>query len=195
MGSKFSPGTTYSFFASDGSRIGCFAGPAGQDKTYWAISLAEDSIDFLNDNGPTDPEVMKAGLLSKLASLQSNDCQFAINLIEDTSPGLIYVTKSAEAIKIGPSLESNSKIVLVGDSAHAMSGSYGQNPNFALEDAVVLAKCIKDEPSVSKALKIYSQLRVDRCLEMQRRSSERAIKSMKGEESEDVSKWIFRWTC
>merc|ERR1712087_1033400 len=38
-----------------------------------------------------------------------------------------------------------------------------------------------------------SKRRVSRCLEMQQRSAERAAKAMKGEQTEDVSKWIFEW--
>merc|ERR1712232_1112243 len=96
-------------------------------------------------------------------------------------------------IKIGPSLEKDGKVVLVGDAAHAMSGSYGQNPNFALEDAAILACSLRDNDSVEAALESYSEERVNRCLEMQKRSAERAAKAMKGEQAEDVSKWIFQW--
>ena len=196
LGDAFLPGTTYSFFAPNANGIGCFAGPAGPNSTYWAVSIVEDNIkgsDLLSIDGTGSDDSVKEGLLSILYKLKSKECQFIIDLIDDTFSGDIYVTKSAEAIEIGPSLVLNDKIVLVGDAAHSMSGSYGQNPNFALEDAVVLAKCIKDDPSISRALISYSEVRVDRCLEMQRRSSERAAKSMKGEKSEDYSKWIFHW--
>ena len=35
--------------------------------------------------------------------------------------------------------------------------------------------------------------RVARCREMAARSAERAAKAMRGEMTEDVSKWIFEW--
>jgi 2-polyprenyl-6-methoxyphenol hydroxylase-like FAD-dependent oxidoreductase len=74
-----------------------------------------------------------------------------------------------------------------------MSASYGQAANFALEDAATLAACIRDGDDLMEALKDYSKKRLDRCIEMQARSAERAAKAMKGEQVEDVSKWIFQW--
>jgi 2-polyprenyl-6-methoxyphenol hydroxylase-like FAD-dependent oxidoreductase len=74
-----------------------------------------------------------------------------------------------------------------------MSASYGQAANFALEDAATLAACIRDGDDLVDALKDYSAKRLDRCIEMQTRSAERAAKAMKGEQVEDVSKWIFQW--
>ena len=81
----------------------------------------------------------------------------------------------------------------MGDAAHAMSASYDQGPNFALEDAVMLAVLVRDSEDLTLALKAYSEKRVSRCLVMQKRSAERAAKAMKGEHTEDVSKWIFQW--
>jgi 2-polyprenyl-6-methoxyphenol hydroxylase-like FAD-dependent oxidoreductase len=190
---------TYAFFAENGG-IGCFAGPAGVGQTYWAISIADsmneetgETSQFLSTVDKNDSDSIKSILLDKLRGLNAAECQFAIDLIEETISERIYVTRSEEAIKIGPSLQKDGKVVLVGDSAHAMSGSYGQNPNFALEDAAVLAHSLRDNESVASALNYYSEQRVNRCLEMQQRSAERAAKAMKGEQAEDVSKWIFQW--
>jgi 2-polyprenyl-6-methoxyphenol hydroxylase-like FAD-dependent oxidoreductase len=196
---SFQPSHTYAWFAQNGG-VGCFAGPAGSGHTYWAISIA-DSVDeetgetskFLSDVDRNDFDTIKSTLLSKLRSLDAADCQFAIDLVDESTPERIYVTRSEEAIKIGPSLQKDGKVALVGDSAHAMSGSYGQNPNFALEDAAVLACSIRDSSSIESALESYSEQRVSRCLEMQHRGAERAAKAMKGEQVEDVSKWIFQW--
>ena len=199
LGESFLSGHTYAWFAQDGG-VGCFAGPAGSGYTYWAISIA-DSIDETTCKATPFPEgvdqndfhSIKSALLNKLKSLNSTDCQFIINLVEDTTPETIYASRSVEALDIGPHLQKDDTIVLVGDSAHAMPASYGQSPNFALEDAVVLACCLRDSTTVKSALESYSEKRVSRCLEMQQRSAERAAKAMKGEQTEDVSKWIFQW--
>lgn len=196
---SFQPGHTYACFAKNGG-VACFAGPAGIGNTYWAISIA-DSVDdtsgetsqFLSDVDRNDFDSVKSTLLSKLRSLDEADIQFAIDLVNESISDKIYVSRSEEAIKIGPSLQKDGKVVLVGDAAHAMSGSYGQNPNFALEDAAVLACSLRDNSSVESALAHYSEERVSRCLEMQQRGDERAAKAMKGEKAEDVSKWIFQW--
>jgi len=53
------------------------------------------------------------------------------------------------------------RIVLIGDAAHATSPSAGQGASMALEDALVLAKCLRDLP-VDKALTAFESLRKDR---------------------------------
>jgi len=63
-----------------------------------------------------------------------------------------------------------------------------------LEGAAELAVCIRDSDCVQTALERYSKVRVGRCIEMQKRSAERAERAMKGEQGlEDVSKWIHEW--
>jgi 2-polyprenyl-6-methoxyphenol hydroxylase-like FAD-dependent oxidoreductase len=51
------------------------------------------------------------------------------------------------------------RISLIGDAAHAMSPNSGQGASIALEDAMVLAKLIKDENSYSAAFKKFEELR------------------------------------
>ena len=140
----------------------------------------------------SDSDTIKSALLIKLQSLDVDDCQFVIDLITESAPDTIYVSRSEE-VPIGHSFQKDGNVVLVGDSAHAMPGSYGQNPDFALEDAAVLARCIRDSSSLESALESYSEQRVSRCLEIQQRSADRAKKAMKGEKTEDVSKWIHQW--
>ena len=198
----FQEGHQYAWFAPDGG-VGCFAGPAGPGYTYWAISIA-DAVDtetgaaskFLSAIDPKDSNAkgkVKTLVLEKLKSLDTNDCDLFIDLIEQSATERILTLRSEEAVKVGPSLQRDGKIVLVGDSAHAMSASYGQNPCLALEDAAVLACCLRDFSNLEEALKSYSEQLVSRCLEIQKRSDERAAKAMKGEKAEDISKWIFQW--
>jgi FAD-dependent urate hydroxylase len=54
------------------------------------------------------------------------------------------------------------RMVLIGDAAHATSPSSGQGAAMAIEDAVVLAKCLRDLPTVPAALAAYEGLRRDR---------------------------------
>jgi 2-polyprenyl-6-methoxyphenol hydroxylase-like FAD-dependent oxidoreductase len=49
--------------------------------------------------------------------------------------------------------------VLVGDAAHAASPAAGQGASMALEDAVVLAKCLRDLPDPERAFASYERLR------------------------------------
>ena len=51
------------------------------------------------------------------------------------------------------------RIVLVGDAIHAISPSAGQGASLAVEDAIVLAKCLRDIPEPSQAFATYERLR------------------------------------
>ncbi|MFK7693021.1 FAD-dependent oxidoreductase [Paenibacillus sp. HJGM_3] len=53
-------------------------------------------------------------------------------------------------------------VVLVGDSVHATSPNAGQGASLALEDALVLAQCLRDVPDVSRAFSEFQRLRHDR---------------------------------
>ncbi|GGS70042.1 FAD-dependent oxidoreductase [Planobispora rosea] len=57
---------------------------------------------------------------------------------------------------------SNERMVIVGDAAHAASPSSGQGASMAIEDAVVLAKCLRDVPGTRDAFTAYERLRRDR---------------------------------
>jgi FAD-dependent urate hydroxylase len=50
-------------------------------------------------------------------------------------------------------------MVIIGDAAHAPSPTSGQGASMAAEDAVVLAKCLRDLPEVPAALAAYERLR------------------------------------
>jgi 2-polyprenyl-6-methoxyphenol hydroxylase-like FAD-dependent oxidoreductase len=50
-------------------------------------------------------------------------------------------------------------VVLVGDAIHAVSPNAGQGASLAMEDAIVLAKCLQDIPDLSQAFATYESLR------------------------------------
>lgn len=50
-------------------------------------------------------------------------------------------------------------MVIIGDAAHATSPSSGQGASLAVEDAVQLARCLRDLPDVDGALTAYEGLR------------------------------------
>ncbi|PVZ14286.1 FAD-dependent oxidoreductase [Actinomycetospora cinnamomea] len=51
------------------------------------------------------------------------------------------------------------RTVIIGDAAHAVSPSVGQGAAMAIEDAVVLAQCLRDHDDAPAALSRYEQLR------------------------------------
>jgi 2-polyprenyl-6-methoxyphenol hydroxylase-like FAD-dependent oxidoreductase len=64
--------------------------------------------------------------------------------------------------------------IIIGDAAHAPSPSSGQGASMALEDGVVLAKCLRDVPSIQKAFAAFERIRrhrVERIVAQGARSS------------------------
>jgi 2-polyprenyl-6-methoxyphenol hydroxylase-like FAD-dependent oxidoreductase len=61
-------------------------------------------------------------------------------------------------------------VTLLGDAAHPCTPNLGQGGCMALEDALVLAKCIEREPSLELALRRYEALRLLRTKHIQKRS-------------------------
>ncbi|MEV4379586.1 FAD-dependent monooxygenase [Streptosporangium sp. NPDC049644] len=67
----------------------------------------------------------------------------------------------------------NERMVILGDAAHATSPSSGQGASMAIEDAVVLAKCLRDVPGTRDAFAAFEaarRKRVERIVEQGRRN-------------------------
>ncbi|HWV74117.1 MAG TPA: FAD-dependent monooxygenase [Pseudosphingobacterium sp.] len=54
------------------------------------------------------------------------------------------------------------RAVLLGDAAHATTPNMGQGACQAIEDAIVLADCLKSQPDLAAALSLYEKRRVKR---------------------------------
>lgn len=65
------------------------------------------------------------------------------------------------------------RVVLIGDAVHATSPSAGQGASLALEDAIVLAKCVRDIPRLEDAFVAFERLRRERVERVVRFSRER----------------------
>lgn len=69
-------------------------------------------------------------------------------------------------------LWSRERVVLVGDAIHAISPNAGQGASLALEDAIVLARCLRDQEDHTQAFATYERLRrtrVERAVQYGRR--------------------------
>ncbi len=71
-----------------------------------------------------------------------------------------------------PSLPTwhSSRICLAGDAAHAASPSAGSGASLALEDALVLAKCMRDVRNLSDAFALYESRRKSRAEQIVRQA-------------------------
>lgn len=67
------------------------------------------------------------------------------------------------------------RMVIIGDAAHATSPASGQGASMAIEDAVTLAKCLRDAGSVPAAFAAYESLRrarVERVVQQGKRNGD-----------------------
>jgi 2-polyprenyl-6-methoxyphenol hydroxylase-like FAD-dependent oxidoreductase len=99
--------------------------------------------------------------------------QWRARLVEefrgDTGP-MLDVIAATEQITPGwntydfPSVPTwhNDRMVLIGDAVHATSPSSGQGASLAIEDAVVLAQCLRDVGNPAESFATFARLRRDR---------------------------------
>ncbi|TVZ90305.1 FAD-dependent oxidoreductase [Streptomyces sp. BK340] len=87
-------------------------------------------------------------------------------LREDAGPAGDIVAAGAERMMVVNAAEMPlgtpwhaGRVLLIGDAAHAASPATGQGASMALEDAVVLAKALRDTPDPRTAFAVYEQHR------------------------------------
>ncbi|MEU6372044.1 FAD-dependent monooxygenase [Streptomyces sp. NPDC046909] len=132
-----------------GSRaaFGYTVSPDGE--TYWFARVADE---------PLSAEELERGaaLREPLVSLLREDTGPAADIVAATSDDVL-VTNATE-IPTGTPWRS-ARTLLIGDAAHAASPATGQGASMALEDAVVLAKSLRDTPDTATGLSLYEALR------------------------------------
>ncbi|HVG51775.1 MAG TPA: FAD-dependent oxidoreductase [Xanthobacteraceae bacterium] len=55
------------------------------------------------------------------------------------------------------------RVALIGDAVHTTTPQLASGASIAIEDAVVLARCLRSEPSLGTALALFMQARYERC--------------------------------
>jgi FAD-dependent urate hydroxylase len=108
---------------------------------------------------PTDAELASATTgqwREMLVDLFAEDDTPAVGIVRAT-PGRLagwatYDLPSVPTWHRGP-------MVIIGDAAHATAPSSGQGASMAIEDAVVLARCLRDLPDTPRAFAAYERLR------------------------------------
>jgi len=101
--------------------------------------------------------------------------QRLLELFRDDQPFIREIIGAAEetfpdfpsyALPTQPASWHKGRVVLLSDAAHAISPSSGQGASMALEDAAVLAKCLRDIPNSEQAFATYEHLRRERTAKM-----------------------------
>jgi 2-polyprenyl-6-methoxyphenol hydroxylase-like FAD-dependent oxidoreductase len=62
------------------------------------------------------------------------------------------------------------RVTLLGDAAHAMTPNLGQGAAQAMEDAVVLASCLRESQDIASALRAYETRRAERTASIMKRA-------------------------
>lgn len=132
-----------------GAAFGYAVSPDGE--TYWFARVTGDPLpaEELAQGTPAHWRDLLLPLLRK-------DTTPAADLVAATGDDLM-VTHATE-IPTGAPWRSG-RTLLIGDAAHAASPATGQGASMALEDAVVLAKSLRDAPDADAALALYETLR------------------------------------
>ncbi len=91
-----------------------------------------------------------------LVDLFAGDDTPAVEIIRST-PGKLAGWATYDLPSV-PTWTRGSMIV-IGDAAHATAPSSGQGASMAIEDAVVLARCLRDLPEIGQAFAAYERLR------------------------------------
>ena len=99
-----------------------------------------------------------------MLEIYKHDQPFIREIIQKAETTFPYF--SSYALPKQPASWHKGRVVLLGDAAHAISPSSGQGASMALEDAAVLAKCLRDIPDVEQAFTSFEHLRRERTSKM-----------------------------
>ncbi|MGX1931608.1 FAD-dependent oxidoreductase [Microbacterium resistens] len=137
-------------------------------KAFFAWMNTDDGGTIWFANPPMKQEPAK-GVLSGMTDAQwrawlhelmDGDTGPAPRII-DATPGPIegFTTYDMPVVK---KWHDGSRMIIIGDAAHATSPAAGQGASMALEDAVILAQCLRDCPSPPSAFATFDALRRER---------------------------------
>ncbi len=156
-----SPPETTHFVFGKRAFFGYHVSPSGY--IYW----------FANYVQPQEP-AREAGERSE-GSTSDERKQRLLEVFREDQPFIREVIAAAEevfpdfpsyALPKQPASWHRGSVVLIGDAVHAISPSSGQGASMALEDAAVLAKCLRDIPTIEQAFETFEHLRRERTVKM-----------------------------
>ena len=110
---------------------------------------------------------------SWLRELMAGDAGPA-EVILDRAPGPLTGWTTYDMPVVKHWHDGRGRMVLIGDAAHATAPSAGQGAAMSLEDAVILAQCLRDRPDTTSAFETFVSLRrerVEKIVEHGRRGS------------------------
>jgi 2-polyprenyl-6-methoxyphenol hydroxylase-like FAD-dependent oxidoreductase len=154
-GGAIGPGTNSETWGA-GKRFGIL--DIGQDKFTWYATL----------NVPSDHHDATGGRMREIQQAFARWHDPIANLIEATADDEILKNGAYDNVPLRR--WGNGLVTLLGDAAHPCTPNLGQGGCMALEDALVLAKCIGKGISLETALRHYESVRYSRTRHIQKRS-------------------------
>ena len=94
----------------------------------------------------------------RLAELFAADAGPAAQLVQASGPADITRASPIHSIPHLPAWH-NGRMIVIGDAAHAPTPTSGQGASLSIEDAVVLAQCLRDLPTPEMAFTRFEALR------------------------------------
>jgi 2-polyprenyl-6-methoxyphenol hydroxylase-like FAD-dependent oxidoreductase len=133
-------------------------------RAFFGYALAPDGEVWWFANVPRGDEPRPGDLAgedwrSRLVDLFADDAGRAADLIS-ASGGITAMS----AIHTIPHLRRwhGGRSIVIGDAAHAPSPTSGQGASLAIEDAVELARCLRDQPTPERGFTSFERLRRER---------------------------------
>ncbi|OEU99258.1 FAD-dependent oxidoreductase [Streptomyces qinglanensis] len=148
------PPGTYRMIQGRRAFLGCTAAPDGE--VWWFANTPGGERD--REELATGTPAESARWRDHVVSLFSEDASPAAEIVRG-SRGI--VATNAYDMARTPVWHRASMVVL-GDAAHAAAPNAAQGASMAIEDSVVLAKCLRDLPGVSEAFTRFESLRRNR---------------------------------
>jgi 2-polyprenyl-6-methoxyphenol hydroxylase-like FAD-dependent oxidoreductase len=144
-----------------GARFGC--AHIGDGRVYWFATANAPEGEKDGPSGGLD------GAKAKLLRLFSRWHRPVADLVEAAEEGAILRTDIYDREPLGERW-GEGKVTLLGDAAHPMTPNLGQGACQAIEDAVVLARCLGEGGATAESLRRYERLRSARVAMLVRRS-------------------------
>jgi FAD-dependent urate hydroxylase len=130
----------------------------------YVTSLKDEAYWFTNMPWAGEPDRPTLAAISieewkrRLTELFADDTTPATKIINATSDHNGFMPTILHVLPHVP-VWHREAMVLVGDAVHGTTTSSGQGASLAIEDGVILAKCLRDIPNIPQAFAVYEGLR------------------------------------
>lgn len=163
------PAGTYRMYRGSRASFGCTTAPDGE--LWWFANTPGTELSRQQLAAVT-PEQWR----ERVAALFDDDGTPVARMVRATGR---IVGSNAYDLARTPHWHGR-RMVLLGDAAHAAAPNAAQGASLAIEDGVILAKCLRDLPDPGTAFTAYEQLRRERVERVVARSAALSERSVSG---------------